>query len=376
MVQQTIDSEINKLLFRNLRDVVKPTQRSAISHIEVPRLRHEPPTQPGTNTQEILGKEAQENIQWDTVIERADIEKHLLTYNRQAFQAAAKSQLGHGIIYNSITFSSLSKSASQLLKGHVPHSWHGDDLLLKDFLASYAIPPTIKDSDQINTSISEEDVKKGFKNWNEQTTTSPSGRHLGHYKAIIQDHKLLRYITLFLNIALTNGITILHWSEATNIMIEKDPGIPKITRLRIIHLFEADFNFIMKLMWGHRLVRRTIELDLLHTGQHGMIPGRSTLDPIMLTQLTLDISRVQKTNAIRFDNDASACYDRIIVALGMLAARRCGMPDNAIRTLAKTLEWMRYTVKIVYGISKDNYQGTKSEPLFGTGQGSGASPSV
>ena len=35
---------------------------------------------------------------------------------------------------------------------------------------------------------------------------------------------------------------------------------------------------------------------------------------------------------------------------------------------------MRYTVKTVHGVSEDSYQGTPFEPLFGTGQGSGASP--
>jgi hypothetical protein len=46
------------------------------------------------------------------------------------------------------------------------------------------------------------------------------------------------------------------------------------------------------------------------------------MDPIMLTQLTSDLCRILKHDLARFDNDASACYDRIIVALGMLAARR------------------------------------------------------
>jgi hypothetical protein len=50
------------------------------------------------------------------------------------------------------------------------------------------------------------------------------------------------------------------------------------------------------------------------------------MDPIMLTQVTNDLCRTLKHNLARFDNDASACYDRIIVALAMLAARRCGMP--------------------------------------------------
>ncbi|KAI2509666.1 hypothetical protein MHU86_4786 [Fragilaria crotonensis] len=95
------------------------------------------------------------------------------------------------------------------------------------------------------------------------------------------------------------------------------------------------------------------------------------MDPIMLIQLTTDLSRLLKVNLARFDNDASACYDRIIVALGMLAARRLGMPDNAIKTHADALRFMQYTVKTIHGISEDSYEGTPFEPLFGTGQGSG-----
>ena len=96
----------------------------------------------------------------------------------------------------------------------------------------------------------------------------------------------------------------------------------------------------------------------------------------MLMQLTSDLCRILKHDIARFDNDASACYDRIIVALGMLAARRCGVPENAIQLHADALHFMKYTVKTMYGISDSNYQGTPFAPLFGTGQGSGASPAV
>ena len=96
----------------------------------------------------------------------------------------------------------------------------------------------------------------------------------------------------------------------------------------------------------------------------------------MLTQLTTDLCRDLKHYFVRFDNDASACYDRIIVALAMLAARKCGMPCHAVRFHADALFFMHYTVKTLYGISEENYPGTVFEPLFGTGQGSGASPSA
>jgi hypothetical protein len=90
----------------------------------------------------------------------------------------------------------------------------------------------------------------------------------------------------------------------------------------------------------------------------------------------MDLCPVLKLNMASFDNDASACYDRIIIALGMLVAQRLGMPDNAVRCHAQALQMMKYTIKSIYGISEHNYHGTPFEPLFGTGQGSGASPAV
>lgn len=101
------------------------------------------------------------------------------------------------------------------------------------------------------------------------------------------------------------------------------------------------------------------------------------IEPVMLLQLTTDLSMVLKHNLARFDNDASACHDRIIVALAMLAARRCGMPEESVQTHADVLRLMKYAVKTVHGVSDQNYRGTVFEPLFGTDQGSaGASPAV
>ena len=180
-----------------------------------------------------------------------------------------------------------------------------------------------------------------------------------------------------MHVAIKSGISISHWSKATNIMLEKDIGNPCIHRLRIIHLFEADFNLYMKMQWGKRLVRRATKHLLLNTGQFGSVPNRTSIEPsILLTQLTNDNCRILRYNMARFDNDASACFDRIIVPLAMLAARRCGMSDAAVRIHAETLANMEYSVKTIYGVSEGTYRGSTKEPLFGTGQGSGASPAA
>lgn len=132
-------------------------------------------------------------------MERSEIEKHLLNYNRKSFRAASESPCGHGVVHDAITFSSLSHEALELLAGTVPSEWHGDDDILREFLASFTIPPTVTDHGDILTEVSEEDICRGFKTWSETTSTSPSGRHLGHYKALVQEPTLLRCFSRFIS---------------------------------------------------------------------------------------------------------------------------------------------------------------------------------
>jgi hypothetical protein len=88
------------------------------------------------------------------------------------------------------------------------------------------------------------------------------------------------------------------------------------------------------------------------------------------------MTRIQRTNLGTFDNDAKSCYDRIINSLAMLTAQRLGMPPTPIATHAGVLASTRYVVKTALGVSDSYIQSFPGSLLFGTGQGSGASPAV
>jgi hypothetical protein len=103
-------------------------------------------------------------------------------------------------------------------------------------------------------------------------------------------------------------------------MIEKDIGVPKIHRIHIIHLYEAYYNLFLKIQWGSRLVRHGEEHNGFSDQNFGSRKDRTAMDPVLLKQLSYDLSHQSRTNLATFDNDASMCYDRIIVALPMLAA--------------------------------------------------------
>jgi len=374
IVSRAIEEENTRAMFRKIGNAVNPNVHSALEGITIPTSASNPDMTPAALLENPPG-----DLIWERVMEKESMEKELMEYNRYSFRKAASSPCGHGTIHDALTFAAISDEADKILHGIVDEKLLSQDSqpdLLREFLKSFAIPSELKDHPPISSVITRQQFEDGIKRWPEATSTSPSGRHLGHYRAMITHPIFSQMQVDLMNIAIQNGIALQRWSKSVTVMIEKDQGDPKINRLRIIHLFEADYNLFLKLQWGKRLVRHAEEKQLIHESAWGGRAGRTSIDPVLLKHLTADICRILKANLSSFDNDASACYDRIIIALGMLASQRMGQSRNATLTHAEALQWMRYAVKTVHGISESNYQGTIFAPLFGTGQGSGASPAI
>ena len=129
---------------------------------------------------------------WDSILDKASIDTNLLKFNRNHFRAASISPCGHGLIHRQLTVNSLSPEAQAVLDGNIPPEWQEDNPLLREFLLLFSIPDPIKKSKPIQTKLTTEDVRYGTSKWKEKTSTSRSGRHLGHYKAIIQEETLLQ----------------------------------------------------------------------------------------------------------------------------------------------------------------------------------------
>ena len=76
-------------------------------------------------------------------------------------------------------------------------------------------PPTI------SIDLDSDDYHKIFSKWKETTTTSPSGRHLGHYKSILKCPELVSYHCIMASLPLGFGFAPSHWTKAIQIMLEK-----------------------------------------------------------------------------------------------------------------------------------------------------------
>ncbi|KAI2505386.1 hypothetical protein MHU86_9092 [Fragilaria crotonensis] len=136
-VARTIKGEEDKRLFGKLRQILNPKEfssyadpSSAIS--DVRRANY------SGKVHDVLQQYHPEQLVWDTIISRANIEAHLLQFNREAFRAAAESPCGSGVIHDALTFTSLSDEAEACLRSEIPNHWHGDNLL-REFLSSFQI---------------------------------------------------------------------------------------------------------------------------------------------------------------------------------------------------------------------------------------------
>jgi hypothetical protein len=273
--------------------------------------------------------------------------------------------------------SGLSEAGNKILQGTLFENYD-DEIFpeLKTFISQLAIPAQLQTIPQISAEITVEDYSKGIKKWRESTSTSPSGRHLGIYKALLPLESITKDMCEMLNVVTRAGLAPKRWTKAISVLLEKDCGQPNINRLRIIHLFEADYNLFLKIMWAQRLVARGEEYHLLGESQQGSRQGRTANDAVLLKKLTYDLSRILRSNLGTFDNDAKSCYDRIVNGIAMLAARRLGMPESVVAAHAATLRLMQYCIKTMYGLSDSYIQSQGDSILFGTGQGSGASPAI
>ena len=100
-------------------------------------------------------------------------------------------------------------------------------------------------------------------------------------------------------------------------MLPTHKGTPKVTRLRVIQLFEADYNFLLRIIWGRRLVWNTQKYGAYMSAQQAQ-PEYLCISAVLHKLLSYNLIRQIKEIAISLDNDAVGCYDNTVPPQAML----------------------------------------------------------
>jgi hypothetical protein len=215
----------------------------------------------------------------------------------------------------------------EILKGNIPANIPKYPKLL--------LTQMVRVRDTIPLDMSFEDMCNGLQKWRESTTTSPSGKHLGIYKSLVkarqyniytlkEQHKhtydnkqnynninkpplaiqCLKIQYLLMTLAVQHCHTYHRWTVVHNFLLEKIPGYPLLDKLRVIHIYEADWSLIQKNYASYKLNHIA--------SKEKTIPIEQAIEFAASRVLTYETIRIQRLQSSVVYNDAKACYDRVI----------------------------------------------------------------
>lgn len=144
-----------------------------------------------------------------------------------------------------------------------------------------------------------------------------------------------------------------------------------LDKLRVIHLYEADWNLILKYFIAHKLYKTAATQGTISTEQSGGCPNRSAIDEATKTVLLYKTCRLQRRTSGIMYNDAKACFDRVIENISNLSCMREVLPIEIAKLHNQTFKNIKYHIKHKGGIDHKPNQHSQTDPFYGVGQGSG-----
>ena len=217
-----------------------------------------------------------------------------------------------------------------------------------------------------------EDFKSFIKSSFEKTSVSPSGRTYSHYKSLLQgDKKFLTTIHTIIELCTSNRIILKRWKKTIMALIEKEPGTLYIHRMRAIHIIEAEVQFLAKHHYVNQMMKTAEKENLITEEQYGGRRKKQAQSAVLNKILYHNISRQMLMTSAFMDDDARACYDRIITSLSGLEGRKWGASHELSDFTTKFMESQEFSLRTGHGISDGNYSYTNENPIQGSGQGIG-----
>ena len=312
-----------------------------------------------------------DNTTWTAVLESQAIYEALLQHGKEHFSQASDTPFASGPISTKIGPFEFNESSEQILQGTFDIDSLTDCVYMRDIIKSMrhddpCNPP------ELNCDLTVDDLKQGFKNIKESTSSSPSGLHHGHWKTFLQDDTIFDIYAAMIIFSFKWGVPPEPWEKAVQCLIEKDAGRPRINRLRRIQLLDAAMNMGFRIIFGHRMLKLAERTGTLSSYQFGARSGHMSLGAALLKRLSYDIARLFVAILVAFDNDAGACYDRMIPSMCMLLAAQNGVTNGPIQVHLKVLDRMKFHIKTSYGVSEDFFQNSEVQLILGLLQGSAA----
>jgi hypothetical protein len=274
-IQHLLKRENLHLMFRKIKHILKLVAQQGLSRIDVPdtsviTAAHGDPSNP----KDWKGP-------WVTLTKPTAITEVVESINRKQYHQAHVTPFGSGPVAEASGRKGDTPLAEALLQGKVPQSLQEIHIMpeTRSILNTLATPyPSVQEG---SGHIRQDDFVAAYSVSKEATSSSPSGRHIGHYKAAAQDPTLVQLQSCMMSFPFVHGFAPDRWKRVTDIILEKERGNSRCHCLRILALFESDFSQAKQIVIGRRLMHHLEDFDMVSPMQDGSRPGRQCISAVL-----------------------------------------------------------------------------------------------
>ena len=312
---------------------------------------------------------------------KEDIERACLAENERQFRQASDTPFMQPPLLGLVGPLGMGPAADSILRGDFDAPPGIDPYALK-LIQHLKRPDNVtKASTQVDISLLITNHINGWKRAKERTSSGRSGVHFGHFMAGAKHTGIVTFDATMAQIPYQTGYSPKIWQHGVNVMLVKKKGDYRVSKLRAILLYEADFNQNNKRL-GREMMYYAEDLKNIAPEQYGSRKNHTAIDHGLNKQLTFDLMRIKKKPGAVGSTDALSCYNRVVHSVASLSMRRQGIPPAPIICMFTTIQKLKHYIRTIFGDSELSFGGdlwavkVSDGPIQGLGQGNGAAPQM
>ena len=201
------------------------------------------------------------------------------------------------------------------------------------------------------------------------------GVHFSHYKTAACNDLLKSLHMTKLNIGLTSGKSLDIWCHSLMTFLQKEYGNIEFDKLRAVVLFEADFNWIQKIIFSGRMANMAVTSRLIAQYQYAA-PGKDGNKGTLLELFHNNIHDTMHIPLAIVSADLDQCYDAVHHSVSALGVQSFGVPQLVVNMMLACIQSMALWIRTGYSVSETPLQGTSGNPFLSLLQGPGMWPWV
>ena len=223
---------------------------------------------------------------------KESIEAACLQESSRRFRQASDTPFLQSPLYEAVGDMGFGPASEAILAGtyEIPE---GTDPYAAKLIHHLRMPDRVRDAPPVDTSLDVERYRDGWRKAKEVTSSGISGLYFSFWIAGVEHQGICEFEAIMANIPYRTGHSPPRWKKGINVMLLKKLNNYLVSKLRIILLYEADFNHNNKLV-GRDMMRNAELHNTIAREQYGSRKNHSAIDHCLNKRLTFDIIRQKK----------------------------------------------------------------------------------